>query len=76
MKRILVVLIMMNMGEAKDDLENIVMEMKIEMNECISLMEGMQMKTQEDLRKTQMELKMTQIELHALKTKYIQLNPG
>ena len=76
MKRVLVVLIMMNMGEAKDDMESIVREMKIEMNERIALMEGKQQKTQEELRKTQMELKMTQIEPHALKTKDIQLNPG
>jgi septal ring factor EnvC (AmiA/AmiB activator) len=80
MKRVLVVLIMMNMGEAKDDLENVVMEMKMEMNERIALLEEKQMKTQdeyektqEELKKTQMELKKTQTELHELKTKDIRL---
>ena len=62
MKIVLVVLIMMNVGEAKDDLENIVMEL----NRRIALMEAKQMKTQEELKKTQPEL-------HALKNKDIQL---
>jgi hypothetical protein len=67
MKRVLVVLIMMSMVEAKDDLENIVMEMKremrMEMNERIVLMEEKQMKTHEDCEKNQEELKKTQMEL-------------
>ena len=43
MKSVLVVIIIMNIGEAKDDLENIVMEMKMElkmeMNDSLALME-------------------------------------
>ena len=42
MKSVLVVIIIMNMGEAKDELENIVMEIKMEikmeMNDHLALM--------------------------------------
>ena len=48
---ILVLLIMMTMGKAKNDMEKVVMEMKTDMNEHFVLMEEKQMKTQDDCKK-------------------------
>ena len=73
MKVVLVVLIMMTVGEDKYNLENIVMEMKMEMNEQLALMEENLMKAQDDYAKNQEELKQTKLELLELKTKRMNL---
>ena len=58
-KIVIMVLSMIIMVEAKEDLENIIQEMKMEMNERLALNEEKLMKTQQEL----MELKTKNIKL-------------
>jgi septal ring factor EnvC (AmiA/AmiB activator) len=76
MKIVLVVVVIMTMGETKDDMESIV----IEMHERLALMEVKLMKNQdeyednrEEQKKIQIELEKTQLQLVNLKTKNIKL---
>jgi hypothetical protein len=72
-KIVLVVLVTITMGEAKEDLENILMEM----NERIALNEAKLIKNEEEIKRTliqnQEDLKKTQEELLELTSRNIQL---
>ena len=79
MKTVLVVFMVMNMRQAREDMENIVMEMRMELNavnKCLAKTEENLMETREELRKVKEELKSksVQLEEHIKMTKEDQKN--